>query len=91
MSERRQCNGTKKVHGCIESSIEDCARSCEGRSSLFRYGRSDGECYAGKCICWCETSAVGGACGDVESSGFNLYKYDALSSPNEKSCDKYES
>ena len=63
--------------GCLQLSVEGCARSCYNRSSMFAYGRLDKKCYGGKCSCWCEISAdKSGKCSVKADSDVDLYKFE---------------
>ena len=76
MAEARECSGTKE-HGCLQTSAENCARSCHNRSSMFVFASSSGRCHGGKCECFCETSAsANGTCNQTENSATDLYKFE---------------
>ena len=76
VSERHECDGAEE-NGCLQTSVEDCALSCQNRSSMFIYGQHPDRCSGSKCMCWCETSAdKGGNCNEKAHAGFNLFKYE---------------
>ena len=79
MTEKHECSGAEK-HGCLQTSAEECARSCQNISSMFIFGRADeknGRCFGSKCTCVCETAATtDGSCNVIGHSGYDLYKYE---------------
>ena len=78
MSEKHECEGGDD-YACLQPSLEVCAIACKNRSSMFIYGRADGDetrCYGGKCRCACEAAASKeGSCTEVPHTGYNVYKY----------------
>ena len=60
-------------------SIEECAYSCKGISSMFAFGTNDygyESCWDDKCMCICETAAsVDGTCEKIGHHGYRLFKY----------------
>ena len=73
---KKECSGAETSRASL-SSIEECAKHCNGKSEMFIYGRTEtARCSDdGKCICICETEARNGSCSEIDNSGFNLYKY----------------
>ena len=59
--------------------IDDCANTCKGKSTMFAFGTNDFElnrCTVEGCRCLCELSASeDGTCKEVENIGYRLYKY----------------
>ena len=75
VSEQRECSGADES-GCMQTSLEDCARTCHKGYSMFLYGRSGGSrCYGDKCMCYCETALSEETCNEIYHDGYNLYKY----------------
>ena len=76
VSEKNECSGSEES-GCLQASLEDCARACHTRCTMFVYGREGGSrCYGDKCLCYCETSASDeGTCSEIDHPDYNLYKY----------------
>ena len=61
-------------------SIEECAYSCKGISSMFIFGTNDygdERCWDDKCTCICETAAADdGTCNQIGHKGYRLFKYE---------------
>ena len=62
------------------ATLDDCAKSCEGVSSMFAYGTNDygkTRCYKNRtCTCLCETLAdQNGTCTQISHNGYRLYRY----------------
>ena len=77
VTEGKTCNGNGYVWGGDEPSLAACALSCEGRGSVFTYGRQDGErCDASKCYCYCWIDSLNGICkeGQADHQLYNLYR-----------------
>ena len=76
VAEQTECSETG-VNACLQSSVEDCARACEIKSSMFLYGRQGEACYRSKCKCFCESLASqDGTCSQESSSGYDLFRYE---------------
>ena len=69
----------------MKASIEQCAESCKGVSSMFIFGTNDfgwtwegwwHPCNDEGCSCYCEISAKdNGTCDMQANEGFRLYKF----------------
>ena len=81
VAQERECSG-KQEHGCLQTSVENCARSCHNKSSMFAFASSSKRCRGGRCKCSCETSAsANGTCNQTGNPAFNLYKFEVTTSP----------
>ena len=70
MSENKECGGSE-VEKLIDTNAEitDCAKQCEGVSSMFIFSTKQKRCF-------CETSATSqGSCTFEDMSDYHLYKY----------------
>jgi len=78
VSEKRECGGSEIWAGHL-ATVDECAKSCYGRSSMFAFGTNDygmERCWEGGCSCYCETAASSeGTCSEGFHLGFRLYKY----------------
>ena len=61
------------------NTVEECAETCHGTSSMFSFGTNDFEdnrCNHIGCRCLCEVSASeDGTCQEVTRNGYRLYKF----------------
>ena len=73
VSENLECGGSEIRKELIPNAeVQDCARECEGVSSMFIFAPELNACY-------CETSATPeGTCDVVDIQGYHLYKYNNL-------------
>ena len=81
IADKTECGGSEISKG-TKKTLSDCAKTCQGLSSMFIYGTNDfGEdkCKTNgteDCPCYCETSYnKAGECKMVENNGYRLYKY----------------
>ena len=78
VSEKRECGGSE-IHAGTLATVDKCANSCNGKSSMFAFGTNDyGTVRCGEtgCSCYCETAASSeGTCSENSHPGFRLYKY----------------
>ena len=78
VSEKRECGGSE-IHAGALATVDKCANSCNGKSSMFAFGTNDyGTVRCGEtgCSCYCETAASSeGTCSEGFHLGFRLYKY----------------
>jgi len=79
VGERIECSGADINRG-VQSSVEDCAASCEGEATMFIYGTNEfgnprcDDSGAG-CRCYCETAAFDwGQCQTAPHNRYNLYR-----------------
>ena len=81
VGEKKECKG-KDVDQGQKDSLEDCAKACIGKASMFIFGTNDfgvDRCDGESCQCFCETSAnADGTCNMVENKGYRLYKLRSL-------------
>jgi len=84
VAEKRKCANTLWKPG-YKRSLEECAHSCRGSSSMFAYGTDDfwpSRCdrRMGACDCQCEMASQSGVCNfrQVYHGGYRLYKYDSV-------------
>ena len=78
VAEAEECSGKEIIK--YTATLDDCAKSCEGESSMFAYGTNDygvTRCHKdGTCNCLCETMAdQNGTCTQVSHNGYRLYRY----------------
>ena len=82
VEETKECGGQEISKG-NKDSIDDCAKACDGVSSMFALGTNDfgtTRCYADGCSCLCETGAKDdGTCDTVNHNGYHLYRFGAAS------------
>ena len=78
VSEKKECGGSEFHIGAL-STIDECSKSCYGRSSMFAFGTNDYgtiRCWENGCSCYCETAASSeGTCSQSNHNGYRLYKY----------------
>ena len=89
VAEKKECDGSEIYQDNLPS-VLDCAAKCQGTSSMFIFGTNDfGKIRCGAaeevgdgvgkkdgCACFCETAGtINGACKQIESIGYRLYKY----------------
>ena len=80
MAEKQECGGNEKYVG-RKKTLDECAHSCRGTTSMFIYGTNDfGErkCGSSGCYCFCELSSTAGKCNQVSHNGYRLYKYESV-------------
>ena len=73
VSENKECEGSK-IEKIVNpnADIPDCARQCEGVSSMFTFSPKQKRCF-------CETSGTPqGSCTFEDISDYHLYKYVSL-------------
>ena len=78
VADAQECTGKEIIKHA--ATLDDCAKSCEGLSSMFAYGTNDygkTRCYKnGTCTCLCETIADrNGTCTQFSHNGYRLYRY----------------
>ena len=83
IADKKECGGSEESKG-TKKTLEECAKSCKGISSLFIYATNDfGSKYCKTngmedCPCYCETSSTDGRCkmGQlIDNGAYKLYKY----------------
>ena len=86
--EKAECGGAEVYLDETFHSIDECAKACNGISSMFAFGTNDfgnDRCWSNGCACLCETAANDdGNCDVVGNTGYRLYKRLSLSSGNYK-------
>ena len=65
----RECSGLEIDKNLqTNAQIQDCAKECEGVSSMFIFTHHHNHCF-------CETSATGITCDMIDLQDYDLYKY----------------
>ena len=87
VAEKKKCVG-REFHSGLKATLQECADSCRGTSSMFAYGANDlgdNSCYSSYgCICICELAASdNGKCKQVGNPGYRLYKYESVNKGND--------
>ena len=77
----KECGGSEVNKGRMDS-IDECAKACNGISSMFAFGTNDFgvvRCFSDGCQCLCETAAKDdGTCDMVDHKGYHLYRLGPL-------------
>ena len=77
VAEKHECGGDEENAG-RKKTLEECANSCRGVSSMFVYGTNDfgqNRCSSVDCLCYCELSSKLGQCNQITHNGYRLYRY----------------
>ena len=80
VAERKSCKG--RFGGVVKTSTTgECARKCNGVSSMFIVGINDFGgygCMNGQCDCYCAKSAtIDGTCEMLNHNSYRLYKFNS--------------
>ena len=74
IAEKKECKDDVYTYEGSHSSLDACASQCQGKSSVFTYGRQ-GTNRTGHCYSWTDSSNGECAKGEMDNPYYNLYRF----------------